>query len=53
MMISSSLMPLAMVLFGPLADVISIESILITSSLLMVLLLIYMITNKDFHSIRV
>jgi DHA3 family macrolide efflux protein-like MFS transporter len=51
MMISSSLMPLAMVLFGPLADIISIESILIASSSLMVLLLIYMITNKDFHSI--
>ncbi len=50
-MISSSLMPLSMVLFGPLADIISIESILIVSAICMGLLIIFMMFNKHFHAI--
>lgn len=45
-MISSSMMPLGMLFFGPLADAIEIEKILLGTGILMVLLCFYLIANK-------
>ena len=44
--IASSVMPLGMVLFGPLADIVSIESIMIGTGVLTAILGIYIFTNK-------
>lgn len=44
--IASSIMPLSMVLFGPLSDAISIEAILIVSSILFMVLPILLIKDK-------
>jgi DHA3 family macrolide efflux protein-like MFS transporter len=45
-MISSSLMPLSMLLFGPIADVIKIEKLLIVTGVLMVIQSFMMFFNK-------
>lgn len=45
-MISSSLMPLSMVIFGPLADIVSIESILVVTGIGLVILALVMMRNK-------
>ncbi len=45
-MISSSVMPLAMILYGPLADVIKIEWLLIVTGVLMMVQAFFMVTNK-------
>jgi DHA3 family macrolide efflux protein-like MFS transporter len=45
-MISSSLMPLAMIFFGPVADFIEIELLLIATGALMVIQSIFMAANK-------
>lgn len=45
-MISSSMMPIGMLLFGPLADVIAIEIILIITGALMILLILLLAKNK-------
>jgi len=45
-MISSSVMPLAMVLFGPLADIVKIEWLLIVTGLLMLVQSTFLISNK-------
>lgn len=45
-MISSSLMPLGMLLFGPLADVIAIEWLLIGTGIAMVFLSVLFLSNK-------
>jgi DHA3 family macrolide efflux protein-like MFS transporter len=44
--IASIVMPLGMVLFGPLADVIKIEYIMIATGVLIGILGIYIFTNK-------
>jgi len=44
--IASSVMPLGMVLFGPLADIVSMESIMIGTGILTAILGIYIFTNK-------
>jgi DHA3 family macrolide efflux protein-like MFS transporter len=44
--IASTVLPLGMVLFGPLADVVSIEAIMIVTGILMAILGIYIFTNK-------
>ena len=46
-MISSSVMPVAMLLFGPLADLFSIEWMLIITGLLMVLLSFFLLRSKS------
>lgn len=51
-MIASGIMPLSMVLFGPLADVISIEVILIISSILFMLIPLLMIKDKTIKSLK-
>lgn len=45
-MISSSMMPLGMLIFGPLADVIEIEWLLIGTGLLMLILTFFLSRNK-------
>ncbi|WP_107840843.1 MFS transporter [Metasolibacillus meyeri] len=45
-MISSSMMPIGMLVFGPLADVVSIEWLLIVTGILMLLLLMLLARNK-------
>ncbi|WP_042477279.1 MFS transporter [Bacillus ndiopicus] len=45
-MISSSMMPIGMLVFGPLADVIAIEWILIATGILMLVLLLLLARNK-------
>ena len=45
-MVSSSMMPMGMLLFGPLADSVSIDYILIATGLLLTLLYIPMMTSK-------
>lgn len=44
--IASSVMPLGMVLFGPLADIVSIESIMIGTGILTAILGVYIFMNK-------
>lgn len=46
-MISSSMMPLGMLLFGPLADAIAIEKILIVTGIFMVILCFYLLASKE------
>lgn len=45
-MISTSMMPIGMVIFGPLADLIDIEWLLIGTGLLIVVLALFFISNK-------
>ena len=45
-MLSSSIMPLAMILFGPLADFVKVELLLIITGVLMIALSIFMALNK-------
>lgn len=45
-MISSSLMPLSMLVYGPLADAIKIEWMLLVSGFLMLILSFFMLRNK-------
>jgi len=45
-MISTSMMPIGMLIFGPLADVVQIEWLLIATGLLMVILTIFFVSNK-------
>jgi DHA3 family macrolide efflux protein-like MFS transporter len=45
-MLSSSIMPLAMILFGPLADFVKVELLLIITGALMIALSIFMALNK-------
>ncbi|MDR0600436.1 MAG: MFS transporter, partial [Treponema sp.] len=45
-MVSSTMMPLGMVLFGPVSDIISIDTLLIVTGLLAALLAVPMITSK-------
>jgi DHA3 family macrolide efflux protein-like MFS transporter len=45
-MVSSTMMPLGMLLFGPLADVISINTMLVVTGLLATLLSIPMVASK-------
>lgn len=45
-MISSCVMPLAMLVFGPLADLVKIEWMLIITGILMMVLCIFMAGNK-------
>lgn len=45
-MISTSLMPLSMLLFGPLADIIPIEYLLIATGLVLIVLSLLILTNK-------
>ncbi len=47
-MISSSLMPMSMMVFGPLADRVKIETILIVSGLALLLVALIMILDKPF-----
>jgi DHA3 family macrolide efflux protein-like MFS transporter len=47
-MISTSMMPLGMVLFGPLADTVSIELILIVSGILLLFITLVILKNKQF-----
>ncbi len=47
MMISSSFMPLSMLLFGPLADTISVEIILIVTGIAMGIMTVFMIFQKS------
>jgi DHA3 family macrolide efflux protein-like MFS transporter len=49
MMISSVFMPLSMILYGPLADIISIETILLITTALMAILTVSMLLNKTFR----
>lgn len=46
-MISTSMMPIGMLIFGPLADVIDIEWLLVGTGLLMVVLAIFFVGNKQ------
>jgi DHA3 family macrolide efflux protein-like MFS transporter len=46
-MISSSMMPLGMLVFGPLADVVRIEWLLVGTGILMLILSIFLIGSKD------
>ena len=46
-MISSSMMPIGMLIFGPLADVIAIEWLLILTGVLMLVLVILLAKNKS------
>lgn len=50
--IASGIMPLSMVLFGPLADVISIEIILIASNILFILIPLLIIKDKTIKSLE-
>ncbi len=50
MMISSAFMPLSMLLFGPLADTISVELILIVTSIAMGIMTLSMIFQKSLRS---
>jgi DHA3 family macrolide efflux protein-like MFS transporter len=45
-MISSIMMPLGMLVFGPIADIIKIEWLLIGTGLLIIVLTLFMIKNK-------
>jgi DHA3 family macrolide efflux protein-like MFS transporter len=45
-MISSVMMPLGMIVFGPLSDVIKIEWLLVVTGILMVLEGLFMVSNK-------
>jgi DHA3 family macrolide efflux protein-like MFS transporter len=49
-MVTSALMPMGMLLFGPLADVVSIDIILVISGLLVSLLCIPMLTSKTLRA---
>jgi DHA3 family macrolide efflux protein-like MFS transporter len=44
--IASSVLPFGMILFGPLADIVSIEMIMIVTGILMAILGAYILTNK-------
>ncbi|HOO94280.1 MAG TPA: hypothetical protein PLH60_07660 [Proteiniphilum sp.] len=45
---TSAAMPLAILLFGPLADVVSVETLLIISGFLLAIVgLVYQLTNRD------
>jgi DHA3 family macrolide efflux protein-like MFS transporter len=46
MMVNSTMMPLGMVVFGPVADVVSINILLVGTGIVVVLLCIPMITSK-------
>lgn len=46
-MISTSMMPIGMLIFGPLADVIDIEWLLVGTGMLMVVLAIFFVRNKQ------
>lgn len=46
--VSSGIMPLGMLIFGPLADVVRIETLMIISGVLIVILSIIMYLNKNF-----
>jgi DHA3 family macrolide efflux protein-like MFS transporter len=52
-MASSSIMPMGMLLFGPLADRVSIDILLVITGALVSLLFIPMITNKTFRAVGV
>lgn len=45
-MITSSMMPLGMLVFGPIADVVAIETLLIISGVLLCLLSVFLVVNK-------
>lgn len=45
-MLASIVMPMAMLIFGPLADIISIESLLVTTGILIIILCIFMWKDK-------
>lgn len=45
-MISTSMMPLGMLIFGPLADAVDIEWLLIGTGLLLIVLSVFFISNK-------
>ncbi len=45
-MISTSMMPVGMLIFGPLADVVKVEWLLIGTGLLMLLLTVFFTRNK-------
>lgn len=45
-MISTSMMPIGMLIFGPLSDVIAIEWLLVGTGLLMVVLALFFVSNK-------
>ncbi len=46
-MISSSILPISMLLFGPLSDIVKIEWILIVTGVLISILSIFLLSNKD------
>jgi DHA3 family macrolide efflux protein-like MFS transporter len=46
--VSSGIMPLGLLVYGPLADIIRIETLMIVTGALMVLLSIGMLYNKNF-----
>jgi DHA3 family macrolide efflux protein-like MFS transporter len=46
--VSSGIMPLGMLIFGPLADVVRIEVLMIITGVMIVLLSIFMFLNKSF-----
>jgi DHA3 family macrolide efflux protein-like MFS transporter len=46
MMVNSTMMPLGMVVFGPVADVVSINILLVGTGIIVALLCIPMITSK-------
>ncbi|MBN2858714.1 MAG: MFS transporter [Sphaerochaetaceae bacterium] len=50
MMISSAFMPLSMLLFGPLSDIISVELILVIASIAMGLMSVSMIASRSLRS---
>ena len=45
-MISSSMMPLGMLIFGPLADIVSIDSIFIATGIGLIVLTLFMMRSK-------
>jgi DHA3 family macrolide efflux protein-like MFS transporter len=45
-MISTSMMPVGMIIFGPMADVIKIEWLLMGTGLLMLILTVFLVRNK-------
>jgi len=46
-MISSSMMPIGMLVFGPLADVIDIDTIIIFSGIMMIIITFSLLFNKS------